>query len=57
VVFYDEANAKLPPQFAEMRQVDQLNIQLFSGAHIGTQKALNWLEHQLCTEKKVELSY
>ncbi|ABV38638.1 conserved hypothetical protein [Shewanella sediminis HAW-EB3] len=57
VVFYDEADAKLPPQFAEMRQVDQLNIQLFSGANIGTQKALNWLEHQLCTEKKVELSY
>jgi len=57
VVYYNESDAKLPSSFSDMRQVDQLNIQLFSGIDIGTHKALNWLEHQLCSEKEVELSY
>ncbi|WP_299797311.1 hypothetical protein [uncultured Shewanella sp.] len=57
VVYYDDNDANLPPHFMEMRQVDRLNIQLFPGAKTGTKKALNWLEHQLCAEKRVELSY
>ncbi|WP_076414355.1 hypothetical protein [Shewanella sp. UCD-KL12] len=56
VVFYDEQDAKLPQQLTERRQVDELNIRLFSGVNDGSKTAINWLEEQLLTEKQLELS-
>ena len=56
VVFYDENEAKLPPGFSQRRQMDELNIRLFSGINAGNKTAVNWLEEQLSTEKQLELS-
>ncbi|BAJ03704.1 hypothetical protein [Shewanella violacea] len=56
VVFYDENDASLPTQLVERRQIDQLNIRLFSGINDGSQHAINWLEEQLATEVQLELS-
>ncbi len=56
VVFYHDQDAKLPQQLTEMRQVDELNIRLFSGVNDGNINAMNWLEEQLSTEKQLELS-
>lgn len=56
VVFYDDNEAHLPPEFSQRRKVDELNIRLFSGINDGNKTAVNWLEEQLSTEKQLELT-
>lgn len=56
VVFYDETDAELPQQLSQRRQIDELNVRLFSGINDGNQTAINWLEEQLSTSENVELT-